>query len=1157
MTAQRTCLLVLGMHRSGTSALTRVLNLLGAALPKTVIAPDGSNPLGYWEPARLVAINDAMLEEAGSHWDDPRHFDFASLDPTRLCHYRREIRTAIEEEYGRATTFVLKDPRICRLVPLYTSVLDDLGIKTSCVLIHRSPSAVISSLGRRNRMTPPFAGLLWLRHVLAAEAATRGLARVSISYEALFTDTALTVQRLLPFLPGGAENSPEAMDAVIGWLSDGGQHHPSCDVSPGAIRDLLEQAHASALRLEEVPPTVFDQLRDRLDGATSLLVDAQFCELLSRGRDARDKYRPDRALQEAASTPGRHPRAQDGAAADPAVSEPDLETSVLTAANAALARSLDRLTAEVERQAQAATSAQARLATLVDREAELAGALAASQGEVALLTNARSELEQSHESLRQQTERLQATIEEILASTSWRITTPVRALGTLIGNAATLPGRTRRHAWKNAVRIWHVLPLGHAMKRQLKNALFERFPRLLANTDAYKTWLSQAVPAPVELPAPAAPDQDAPFRAYAEQILSRAGSPGAAVDYVPKLAETIDFSQAQLKTIAFYLPQFHPIPENDEWWGSGFTEWTNVSKAVPQFLGHYQPHLPGELGFYDLRLVDVMRQQAQLARSYGISGFCFHHYWFAGRRLLERPVDQFLAAPDIDISFCLCWANENWTRRWDGADDEVLMHQRYSPRDDVAFIRALAPALRDRRYVRHAGKPVLIVYRASLLPDPSATAQRWRETCASEGIEDLYLVAARTFDVADPRPLGFDAALEFPPHQLPVSRINEQMTVINPAYRGNIYAYEEMADGYARQTSRSYPLIKTVMPSWDNEARRPGRGYTLHGSSPATYGRWFRAAYSATQARVAEDPAHPPLLFVNAWNEWAEGAHLEPDRKYGYAYLHATANAIRDLTPARASVLGLVGESQRSFRKRSDTALVLHLHYDDLFEELADTLAGADADLFISLRKDVPVERCLLIRRRLPNARLAIFPNRGRDIQPFLQTFRLLSELGYELGCKLHAKKSPHRSDGEQLRLDAIEGLAGTTRFARNRGFLASHPDVGLIALDSSILRLDDIDHNFHNREWLSRLFPRIGAPHLADSYACEFVAGSMFWFRVRALAAIDALGLSPDDFEDELGQVDGTLAHAVERLFAAMAAQRGYTTISAEHILSESPVPA
>jgi hypothetical protein len=417
------------------------------------------------------------------------------------------------------------------------------------------------------------------------------------------------------------------------------------------------------------------------------------------------------------------------------------------------------------------------------------------------------------------------------------------------------------------------------------------------------------------------PLQSAPtyFAEYTRQIFSISGRLGEEnTEYVPKLAQNSDFSRLPLKVVAFYLPQFHPIPENDEWWGKGFTEWTNVSKAVPQFVGHYQPHLPGELGFYDLRLVDVMRQQVDLARHYGVGGFCFHHYWFGGRRLLERPVEQFLEAKDIDFPFCLCWANENWTRRWDGEEKDILIAQQHSTQGDFAFIDDVLHILRDERYMRFEGKPILLVYRVSLLPDAAATAARWRKRCIEAGIGEIYLVAVRSFEVTDPRPYGFDAAIEFPPHQVVFPPLNDHVVIVNPDYRGTIHDYRAMATYYAEQSVSGYPLIKTVMPGWDNEPRKPGAGQTFLGSSPRSYARWLRKAYAVTAAKLALDSAQPPFVFVNSWNEWAEGAHLEPDRKYGYAFLQATADVAREFMPLYPEAEGS-GITEEPF-KRSDTS---------------------------------------------------------------------------------------------------------------------------------------------------------------------------------------------------------------------------------------------
>ncbi|MBV9929930.1 MAG: glycoside hydrolase family 99-like domain-containing protein [Alphaproteobacteria bacterium] len=344
------------------------------------------------------------------------------------------------------------------------------------------------------------------------------------------------------------------------------------------------------------------------------------------------------------------------------------------------------------------------------------------------------------------------------------------------------------------------------------------------------------------------------------------------------------------RLIAFYLPQFHAIPENDAWWGEGFTEWTNVTKALPRFENHYQPRLPGALGFYDLKQAGVLRRQAEMARAYGIEGFCFHHYWFGGRRLLERPVENLLADRSIDLPFCVNWANENWSRRWDGSEDAVLMAQAHSPEDDVAFARSLEPLFDDPRYIRVGGRPLLMLYRPSLLPDAAATVERWREHFARRG-DPPYIVMPQVFHEHDPRPYGMDAAAGFPPHRsrLNVAPIAPPGRLFDHEFRGDVRTYDAIARESIGYRPDGFRLFPGVCPDWDNDARSPGRGFVLTGSTPAKYGAWVEAA---VRWIAAEAPPEERLVFINAWNEWAEGTYLEPDRHYGYAYLAAGARAL-------------------------------------------------------------------------------------------------------------------------------------------------------------------------------------------------------------------------------------------------------------------------
>lgn len=381
---------------------------------------------------------------------------------------------------------------------------------------------------------------------------------------------------------------------------------------------------------------------------------------------------------------------------------------------------------------------------------------------------------------------------------------------------------------------------------------------------------------------------------YQEMLLSEQNDRDS--EFVPLLSKSFDAADSLIKLIAFYLPQYHPFPENDAWWGKGFTEWANVTRAVPQFPGHYQPHLPGELGFYDLRIEDVHFRQIELAKQFGLFGFAYYHYWFGGKRLMEMPVDRFLNNKKMDFPFLLIWANENWTRRWDGLENDVLIAQDHSADSDKAFIKDLEPYLRDERYIRIGDRPIIIVYRTDILPEPVSTAERWREYCLSNRLGNPYLIAAQTFGLYDPTPVGFDAAMQFPPHNQWHSAdlmIQSKTQLANPGYSSFIFDYPKMVDYQETHAEDApYPLYKTVFPSWDSEPRKPGRGTIYAYSSPKLYRRWLQAACNWT---IKNHPKEERIVFVNAWNEWAEGAHLEPDRRFGYAYLNETMNTLRSL----------------------------------------------------------------------------------------------------------------------------------------------------------------------------------------------------------------------------------------------------------------------
>jgi lipopolysaccharide biosynthesis protein len=348
--------------------------------------------------------------------------------------------------------------------------------------------------------------------------------------------------------------------------------------------------------------------------------------------------------------------------------------------------------------------------------------------------------------------------------------------------------------------------------------------------------------------------------------------------------------------MAFYLPQFHPTRENNKWWGKGFTDWVNVAKAAPRFPGHYQPHCPSELGYYDLRAPETRMAQAQLAGQYGIDAFVYYHYWFSGKRLLNKPFDEVLRTGEPDFPFCLCWANHSWIRRWGqpygsspkfASANLVLIEQLYSPSDDLNHIRWLVPVFQDKRYVRVDNKPVLIVLRAGLLPDAQRTTETWRNEVQRLGGGDLYLCMLQTPAPAgeDPEKYGFDAAIMYQPDP----RLRERVVHEKCAASENLFGYESAVQMSLAQQQPSYKAYPCVMPSWDNSARR-AEGATIYvGASPRLYEKWVLGT-------LCRNPIYGPeenFVFINAWNEWAEGCHMEPDERWGRGFLEAHQRAIR------------------------------------------------------------------------------------------------------------------------------------------------------------------------------------------------------------------------------------------------------------------------
>ena len=358
--------------------------------------------------------------------------------------------------------------------------------------------------------------------------------------------------------------------------------------------------------------------------------------------------------------------------------------------------------------------------------------------------------------------------------------------------------------------------------------------------------------------------------------------------------DNMDFSKfkTDIKTIAFYLPQFHCFKENNEWWGKGFTEWTNTKKASPRFEGHYQPRIPHkDIGYYKLDNIETINKQINLAKQHGIYGFCFYYYWFSGKRLMEKPLNLFLEHKEINFPFCLCWANENWTRRWDGLDKEVLIGQKYKKEDAKRFIKDIKKYLLDPRYIKIDNKPLLLIYKPEDIPNFLSIIEDFRKYAKEEEIGELYIIIktpsfSTNFNYIE----KVDGEFDFPPHytESNIENIKTLSTTL-------AYDYAKIVKKYDNMYRKHFPIkdfYYTTTMNWDNSPRRKENYLIYCNYSISYFYEWLRNIIRETRKRNKEDKR---FMFVNAWNEWAEGTYLEPDEKCGYANINTLSKAIFDL----------------------------------------------------------------------------------------------------------------------------------------------------------------------------------------------------------------------------------------------------------------------
>ena len=600
------------------------------------------------------------------------------------------------------------------------------------------------------------------------------------------------------------------------------------------------------------------------------------------------------------------------------------------------------------------------------------------------------------------------------------------------------------------------------------------------------------------------------------------------------------------RVVAIYLPQFHPFKENNEAWGKGFTEWTNVTASYARFVGQQQPTLPSDLGYYDLRLPLVIKQQIDLAKKYGIYGFQFYYYWFSGKKVMDTPINTVLENPDWDFNFSICWANENWTRKWDGGDKDIIFEQKDLPGDPLKFIQDVAPILNDKRYITEDGKPILTVYRVDLLTDPNRHTKIWREYFSKEFGKELWLVGCTNFKNFKPSDYGFDALMDFTPTGSTSAElkpwvgdekiINNQFTnkLIDVGWSGLIADYRYIAKQEVSNLDKNINDYKTISPSWCNEARRKGKdGVTFQNSSPEIFAHWLD---KVLDSEINIKHKKSPIVFLNAWNEWAESAMIEPSVHMGHNTLLRVAETI--------SKYSTVAKNRKSFPSygivhsvEAKLAVVVHLYYIDLWPSIEKKLRNINTafDLYVSVsssNKDFKVEN---INKYHNRTNIVEVPNRGRDVLPFIMIMNRIRGLGYEHVLKIHTKKSRHRKDGADWFKDVIGNLLPNDN--NDLYSTLNNEDCGIIGPRGHIVSLSRHlgSNKVHLLNLIYKLTNKKDSQYLKHAEVYPFIGSTMFWARVDYLTPLLDLYLMPSDFESEQGQIDGTMAHAIERILGGI----------------------
>ncbi len=567
---------------------------------------------------------------------------------------------------------------------------------------------------------------------------------------------------------------------------------------------------------------------------------------------------------------------------------------------------------------------------------------------------------------------------------------------------------------------------------------------------------------------------------------------------ISEYEENIDFSKftTDIKTLALYLPQFHETEENNKFWGKGFTEWNNVKKGRPKFEGHHQPRYPGDehgyLGYYDLSYFKTMEQQINLAKSHGIYGFAIYYYWFSGKMLLKKPINIFIKNSHIDFHFLLIWANENWSRRWDGSDSDILIKQKYNSNDPINFIKDIKKYIKDKRYIKIDNKPVIGLYEPTKIPELQKTMRIWREKSRELGIGEIYiLICINQYKIEDFQKLNiFDGSYEFPPRN---SFNNHYLS------KRGVYIYPELIYkcrdfNESILNLKNFSFFRGAMIEWDNSARKKNNYAIFDRYSPEYFYIFNKIIVDWTLKNYNKDKR---FIFINAWNEWGEGSYLEPDEKYGYASINSLSKAIFNLS---------YSENLKSI---GNIKLVVFLKIDneDSIKEIINKINNIPFrfDLFIIIKKEInenKIKKYIFHNSNENRQNLIILLNNMNNLSDYLSN----KLKNYKYICNINSIHYKNISYFKEWKDYIYNNLLGDSKIITEIiTDFELNKKLGMIFPKQHYKSLIAFEDQLDNRDliYLNLLLKKIKYQINITQLIYDFPEGNMFWARINAIFPI------------------------------------------------------